>query len=64
MSTDKAETSSQLLVTCRDFSTIPQCFGLQGEDGHMDAGTVSFQTIREDYGVWRWKIERSPRTVS
>ena len=24
----------------------------------MDAGTVSFQTTREHYGVWRWKIER------
>jgi hypothetical protein len=24
----------------------------------MDAGTVSFQTTREYYGVWRWKIER------
>jgi hypothetical protein len=24
----------------------------------MDAGMVSFQTTREYYGVWRWKIER------
>ena len=29
----------------------------------MDSGTVSFQTIREYYGVWRWKIERRPRTA-
>jgi hypothetical protein len=24
----------------------------------MDAGTVSFQTLQEHYGVWRWQIER------
>jgi hypothetical protein len=24
----------------------------------MDGGTVSFQTTREYYGVWRWKIQR------
>ena len=24
----------------------------------MDAGRVSFETIREYYGIWRWKIER------
>jgi hypothetical protein len=28
------------------------------EDAHVDAGSVSFETTREYYGIWRWKIER------
>lgn len=24
----------------------------------VDAETVSFQTAREHYGIWRWRIER------